>query len=115
MLKYGNADQSLAGAGCYTCRSAGPLVSTEISIEGEGILAFCHGCITDMARAADLVIGLKNVAETDALVQENVDLIRGSIVLQGRVDQLTSTLNTLREQWVAAVETKAALLDAAAS
>lgn len=54
MLRIDQATFVHAGHGCRTCRSGGPLVDTEVPIEGEGSLAICDTCILDMAQTAGL-------------------------------------------------------------
>lgn len=102
MLVFGNATFQIAKQGCYTCGRGDSLVSTEIICEGEGILAFCPGCIHDMAVTAGYK--LNAVADFDAL-QESLAVFHalGEIAAAQR-DEAEAKLATLRETWVAAVE-----------
>ncbi len=54
MLRIDQATHVHAQEGCRVCRSGGPLVDTEVPIEGEGSLAICFVCILDMAATAEL-------------------------------------------------------------
>lgn len=102
MLVFGNATFQIAKQGCYTCGRGDSLVSTEIIIEGEGILALCPGCIHDLAVSAGYKVNA--VADFEAL-QESLAVFHalGEIAAAQR-DEAERTLATIREQWVSAVQ-----------
>jgi len=49
-------DSSIQGVhakqGCYLCGNPNRLVDTEVSIDYEGVLAICVGCVKDLAQTA---------------------------------------------------------------
>lgn len=102
MLVFGNATFQIAKQGCYTCGRGDSLVSTEIICEGEGILAFCPGCIHDMAVTAGYK--LNAVADFDALLAELAMVSGERDLLKESYEATEAKLATLRETWVAAVE-----------
>jgi hypothetical protein len=64
MAQYaGDALSAHAKMGCYLCGRGDRLVSTEVQIEGEGILAICTGCIQDLAQAGRLTFNEAYVQE----------------------------------------------------
>lgn len=46
------APHNSAKGGCYLCTNPNDVVVTDASIEGEGSLVLCSGCIFDLARLA---------------------------------------------------------------
>jgi hypothetical protein len=55
----------LAKGGCYICGRADGLVSTEVDIEGEGVLCLCKGCIFDAAVAAGWTVEVNQAADLE--------------------------------------------------
>lgn len=102
MLYVGNSNYAHAQEGCYTCGRGDQLVSTEVSIDGEGILVLCKGCITDLARAGDIAV------EPGEAIRE-LERQRDAAVVASEAfaDQLAETesrLERLQNEWVDAVE-----------
>lgn len=103
MLYVGNSSYQHAKEGCYTCGRGDELVSTEVSIEGEGILVLCKGCITDMARAGNIAV---EPAEAIAELERQRDA--AVVASDAYADQLAETearLERLQHEWVDAIET----------
>lgn len=102
MQKYGYDTSLTANGGCYICASTNGLVSTDISIEGEGLLALCSGCIHDLAVTAGFRV---NGQDEIASLKEKVEALTllNRIVVNER-DEGRAELQQMRETWVAAVE-----------
>lgn len=102
MLFVGNSSYTHAKEGCYTCGRGDRLVSTEVSIEGEGILVFCVPCIVDMARAGDVAV------EPAELLREQERQIAAAHIANDTLAELLAEsenrLERLQNEWVAAVE-----------
>ena len=62
----GDALLAHAAGGCYICQRGDSLVDTDAVIVGEGVLAVCKGCISDLAQAAGLHLNSAAVAEREA-------------------------------------------------
>jgi hypothetical protein len=100
----GNTLYTHAQGGCYVCRRADQLVSTEVDIEGEGTLVFCRGCILDLAHAAQPALDLTPVEKIEALEQratEATDALTRALVDQANLQE---RFDNLRREWVQAVE-----------
>lgn len=114
MLVFGNATFQIAKQGCYTCGRGDSLISTEIIVEGEGILAYCPGCIHDMAVTAGYKVNA--VAEYVALQEQLTSFHDLGTLAAAERDEAQATLATIREQWVSAVEShEAAQVEATVS
>lgn len=56
MIRVDQASFVIAKESCYVCGKGGPLVDTEVAIEGEGALGLCDTCILDMAGVMGLSV-----------------------------------------------------------
>lgn len=102
MLKYGIGDESLAGHGCYVCGRADNLVSTEKSIEGEGILALCGACLADATRmSGHRVDEGPQVAALEAVCAAQEDTINELTIER---DNALARIEQIGNEWVVAVE-----------
>lgn len=92
MLYAPFSDYHHAEHACYLCGRADHLVDTEKSIEGEGVLAICEGCVVDMVNVltqhseTDVFSG----ATTRALEAEVKDLKRDKRELAKRLREYTA-------------------------
>lgn len=58
-----------AGESCYVCKQAtAGLVDTEVTIDYEGVLAICPGCLLDMVQVAGFRV--EDAAEVQRLREE---------------------------------------------
>lgn len=71
MERIQNAEYFHARQACYLCLQPHDCVDTSIVIEGEGVLALCHGCIRDLALTSGYAVDDDRSAE---IAQLNVDL-----------------------------------------
>lgn len=85
-LFVGEAVWQHAKGGCYVCGRGDRLVSTEVQIEGEGILVLCTGCITDLAEVAGLTFNeayvreLRSELEAERKAREEAETIKRTLL-----------------------------------
>jgi hypothetical protein len=46
--------------GCYLCGNPNRLIDTEVSVDYEGVLAICEGCVKDLAQTAGFNLEIRS-------------------------------------------------------
>lgn len=114
MERIENAEYVHAKQACYLCLNNHDCVSTDIQIEGEGILAICRSCIADLARTAGFDLDDRQAyiesLESD-LGAEKAAADEAEAVLTGLV-KAADKIKANRQQLADAREAKAAKLAA---
>lgn len=100
----GNELYTNAQGGCYICRRADQLVSTEVDIEGEGTLVFCRGCILDLARAARPALDLISTEVITGLEEQAAAAHEAVRKVEAEKADLQARFDNLRREWVEAIE-----------
>lgn len=73
MFRSENAEFHNARQSCYLCLGTHEGVDTEITIEYEGVLWICKGCIKSLAETAGFVVDIDRKPEIEELSAELED------------------------------------------
>ena len=89
MLHIEHAEYHHAQMRCYLCPNVDDLVDTQVSIEGEGILAICRHCVGEMIQVLDITPQADDLEVMTDLytkaVENNDTLVRRERSLRGQL------------------------------
>lgn len=95
MLRQENAFYAHAKNACYLCGQPHDVCDTEVSIDYEGVLAICRGCVADMAHTMGFALDDRSV-EIDGLRTELAEVAERATFAETLLDELESAAIQIR-------------------
>lgn len=95
MLRQQNAITAHARESCYTCGQTHDVCDTEVTIDYEGILALCRGCVATMAVTMGFALDDRS-AEIDSLRAELHEVTERTTFSESLLDELESAAIQIR-------------------